>query len=166
MYYDQVRNAYIDAESGAVVLQEDEGIELADIYYSEQGRTTETSPERSSIPTATIARPSNSYTPLSKKSRGIAPSPEERVADLEQDLYDLHMTGQDTVDPTVAGSTDRGVWDDWSFARTLQALEFEIPLQALEGRLQYVLAIFLSSVPNLYGLKCFTNKYRRRRRFQ
>jgi len=132
MYYDQVRNAYIDAESGAVVLQEDEGIELADIYYSDQGRTTETTPERVTIPTATIARPSNSYTPLSKKTRGIAPSPEERVADLEQDLYDIHMAGLDSAEPTIA-STDRGMWDDWSMARTLQALEFEIPPQAFEG---------------------------------
>lgn len=42
------------------------------------------------------------------------------------------MAGLESTEPTVAGSTDRGMWDDWSLARTLQALEFEIPLQALE----------------------------------
>eukprot|EP01032_Pedospumella_encystans_P021264 gene21264-24131_t len=131
MYYDQVRNAYIDAESGEVVLQEEGGIELSDIYYSENDRITETRAERAPvIPMATIARPSNLYSPLSKK-RGIAPSPEENHANLEQELYDLHASGVDTVDATAV-NVHHGMWDDWSMARALQALEFEIPNEMLE----------------------------------
>lgn len=133
MYYDQLRNAYIDAESGEVVLQEDAGLELSEIYYAENERITETRAERAPvIPMATIARPANMYSSLSKK-RGIAPSPEENVANLEQELYDLHASGVDTVDATAVNAP-HGMWDDWSMARTLQALEFEIPNEMFEGR--------------------------------
>ena len=137
MYYDRVRNAYIDSESGAVVLQEDTGIELSDVYSQESG-LTEATTEINSKFSPTIARPAgNSYTHLSKK-RGIAPSPDEtHLSDLEQDLYDLHVSGVDTVDPTTTGPSDRSIWDDWSLARTLQALEFEIPNEMIEGMIGF-----------------------------
>lgn len=131
MYFDPKRNAYIDSESGAVVLQEDEGFELTEIYNTGSSTRTESSrPERVNGLTPTIARPASSspyYTPLSKQRNLVAPSPEESVASLEQELYDIHVSGVDAVEPTIIGPADHNLWDDWTMARTLQALEFEIP---------------------------------------
>lgn len=140
MYFDPKRNAYIDTESGAVVLQEEDGYELTEIYHTEN-ITPRTEPstsrtERGSGLTATIARPASSssyYTPLSKQRNLVAPSPEESVASLEQQLYDIHVSGADAVEPTVTGPADHSLWDDWTMARTLQALEFEIPNEMFEG---------------------------------
>ena len=132
MYFDPIRSAYIDTESGEVVFQEEGGIELGDIQPT--GVAAAAPPERSSsIFSATVARP-QSYTPLSNhRSPAVAPSPEDNALVLEQQLYDMHVSGVDAVEPTVTSPADHSVWDDWSMARTLQALEFEIPNEMFEG---------------------------------
>lgn len=129
MHYDPVKRAYVDNDTGEVVYQEEQGLELTDVYISDTppGQTTNSSY------TATVARPQK-YAPLStQRSSTIAPSPESNVVDLEQQLYDMHVSGADVVEPTIESPSDRSVWDDWSLARTLQSLEFEIPNEAVNG---------------------------------
>ncbi len=133
MYFDPLQNAYIDTESGEVVYREGNGIELTDVYASTAPVTPRNETQTNSIFTATIARP-QSYTPLAKnRSPAVAPSPEDNALALEQELYDMHVSGVDIVEPTVTNPTDHSTWDDWSMARTLQALEFEIPNEMFEG---------------------------------
>lgn len=54
---------------------------------------------------------------------------EDQKTSLAEDLYNIHMNNSyDIVEPT---SNERNAnpngWDDWTLARALQALEFEIP---------------------------------------
>ena len=130
MYFDPIQKAYVDTESGEVVYREENGVELTDVYVD----TVPRNDVQPSSFAATIARP-QSYTPLSKqRSPTVAPTPDnEALTTLEQELYDMHVTGADIVEPTVTGPSDRGLWDDWTMARTLQALEFEIPNEMMEG---------------------------------
>lgn len=149
MYFDPVQNAYIDAESGQVVYREEHGIELADVYVNEEQSIR--SESKANIFSPTIARP-QSYTPLSSKQRSpaVAPSPEDNVADMERQLYDMHVNGADVIEPTVTGPEDRNLWDDWSMARTLQALEFEIPNEVLEGWCEFLSPHFIPLFDIMY----------------
>jgi hypothetical protein len=131
MHYDPVQKAYVDTESGEVVYKDEDGVEMNNI----NGQHSRTDSSRSSTYTPTVARPQ--YTPLSKQ-RGstVAPSPESNSLTLEQQLYDIHVSGVEAVEPTIEGPADHHAWDDWTLARTLQALEFEIPNEAMEGIVQ------------------------------
>lgn len=54
------------------------------------------------------------------------------ISNFEQDLYDIHFGGVSTDPPTISAD-DSNTWDDWSLARSLQALEFEISNEMIEG---------------------------------
>jgi hypothetical protein len=138
MFFDQKRNAYIDSDTGEVVLQEGGDVEMPQITNAAAPSKSNTT----SLFSPTIARPSgassgNSYTPISKTQKNtIAPSPEgnEEILGLEQEYYNLQLSSPEMVDQPVGNNHhSHSVWDDWTLARTLQNLEFEITNEMFEG---------------------------------
>ena len=124
MYYDSLRKAYIDKESGEVVFQEEE-------------ETIQ----------PTIVQPP---TPLRNEQKGVRGDEDSERArkferlfelarqeiqqnnynQLETEIIEMHRLGDDPERATgtiAAPQEHEPEYSDWSFARTLQALEFEIP---------------------------------------
>lgn len=117
MHYDPLRRAYVDDESGAVVFHEDE----------EQQATlqpTILSPPQN-VGSSRLHRVDDSET---KYGMIATPSGQKNeLTSLEADLYDMHLAPDATADSTYAAPPENAAeFQDWSFARTLQALEFEI----------------------------------------
>mmetsp|Transcript_5243 Transcript_5243/g.8493 ORF Transcript_5243/g.8493 Transcript_5243/m.8493 type:complete len:441 (+) Transcript_5243:39-1361(+) len=167
MYYDVVRKAYIDSDSGKVVFQEDAGdeeegnntFEMVNEMNIRHGNartvvnntsSSSSNMDRLSAFSPTIARPA-SYSKVSPNTTAaLSPYDGSRgsSSQLEQDLIQIHMHGIEMNDAgtsaihgdndggtgTGVGQNDEhGFWDDWSFARTLQAMEFEISNEMMQG---------------------------------
>ena len=157
MYYDKLKNAYIDSESGAVVqLEEGDALpfdnlqELRDRALAEQlssGYEENKNSLQQQQKTRSPTRNNNNYVGFvastTPQNNNIATSDEIYLQAL-QDAED----GRGSINPISSfnssndnhgGIVDRTGWgwgfdDDWSLARTLQALEFEMEEETLEAR--------------------------------
>jgi hypothetical protein len=129
MYFDADRNAYVDNETNAIVFQEGD-VEIGhDEIYVDQGFSS---------PSPTFARPSGSSsalyamvkTPTSPSSDKNSSALSPLNLSLEEELIHMHLSGGE---PHMESDANPGFWDDWTMARTLQAMEFEIMRPQEEG---------------------------------
>lgn len=158
MYFDPSRNAYIDSDTGAVVLQETDPQPSLNNYQPVSSMSPPSSadklPYRYVPPVrGTIAAPIGvTVTPPGSPSGYLSvpintPARNDPLT-LDQIYYaegtvdvELQQALQMTAvaDPTAhSSSAGYHFFDDWSLARTLQSLEFEftneeIAAQAIEG---------------------------------
>ena len=137
-----------DSTPGTALILDSPGeIELGAIRAASTGtETTLISPtEVAAAAAVDPSQPSTSMHSSSTSNKGASPGGTERVQQLERDLYAIQLTiNNGTEDVTVIGPAvtstedsalpphERHIWDDWSFARTLQALEFELPDEVID----------------------------------
>lgn len=119
MHYDPVRNAYIDDETQEVVYQED----------IEAPRPPAPTPTITKAASSKSNKRANDFERMFELAR--IEVQESKVGDLENELYALHHD-QAPGETFAAPPEGNPEYADWTFARTLQALEFEIPNEAME----------------------------------
>lgn len=154
MYFDPTRNAYIDSDTGAVVLQETDPQLILNTYQPVSSMSPPSyveklpyMPSRGTIaaPTGVTVTPPGS--PSGYLSVPIDTPARNGSLSLEQIYYSqgtgdvelqqaLQMTAVNAQ--TAHSSAGYHFFDDWTLARTLQSLEFEftneeIAAQAIEG---------------------------------
>lgn len=154
MYFDPTRNAYIDSDTGAIVLQETDPQLSLNTYQPVSSMSPPSSaeklpyaPSRGTIaaPTGVIVTPPGSPSgylavPISTPARNDSLTLDQiyyaEGVDVElQQALQMTATAQTTTNSSSAGYH---FFDDWTLARTLQSLEFEftneeIAAQAIEG---------------------------------
>lgn len=105
MYYDPLRNAYVDPSDGSIIPTEDgDDIPYAVYSFPEEFHELEH---------------------ISTK-QDSSRSPQNGAISLEEELFSLH------VSDNLAARNEQDS-NDWTFARSLQALEFEISNDMLNG---------------------------------
>jgi len=149
MHFDPIRNAYIDSDTGTVVLQEtDPQLNLSTF----QALSSTSSPSSASrLPyvasRGTIAAPAGGTSPGTSSgysSVPVMPLAKDNILSLDQIYYsqgvdmELQHALQMSAAQTTQSSTGYHFFDDWTLARTLQSLEFEftneeIAAEAIEG---------------------------------
>lgn len=123
MYYDSLRKAYVDKESGEVVFQEEEEAIQPTIVQP----PTPIRNEQKALREEDSARARN-FERLFELARQEVQ--QNNYNQLESQIIEMHRLGDDPelATSTVAAPQEHEPgFSDWSLARTLQALEFEIP---------------------------------------
>eukprot|EP00981_Chlorochromonas_danica_P002661 scaffold521_cov177-Ochromonas_danica.AAC.15 len=141
MHYDPLRHAYIDNETNEVVYQEDEDVvippdlpinrSMSSDEYRPVSSTTFAEPPRGSIRDERVQQ----FFQLVRKE--VQRYDDEEAAanppltEMESQLYAMHHNPVNTNETFASPAEDNPEYQDWTLARTLQALEFEIPNEVI-----------------------------------
>ncbi|RYY82534.1 hypothetical protein EON63_13105 [archaeon] len=124
MYYDSLRKAYIDKESGEVVFQEEEEAIQPTVVQP----PTPLRNEHMALRQDDDSDRARNFERLFELARQEVQ--QNNYNQLESQIIEMHRLGDDpeTAASTIAAPQEHEPgFNDWSLARTLQALEFEIP---------------------------------------